>query len=211
MYLVWEAMSKLIPDLYIGQGIDIHWNRNIHGAQFYRHNGICFYLSCCDSFRTYSGWGLCSLSNYQHWDASPGKIPSKMAHECGWNLNIYDIEPRQAPVRSSSILYPWLPTTLIARYYRFFMYYYALSLRTASFLMVNSSWTKNHIDSILQHSDILLDAIHMLPPLFLINFFVPRNAPQSAKIVYPPCDTREMVKFSVTNRERIILSVAQFR
>ena len=92
------------------------------------------------------------------------------------------------------------------------MYYYALSLRTASFLMVNSSWTKNHVDSILQHSDILLDAIHMLlPPLFLIKFFVHQKGPQTAKIVYPPCDTREMVKFSLTNRERIILSVAQFR
>ena len=77
--------------------------------------------------------------------------------------------------------------------------------------MVNSSWTKNHVDSVLQHSDALLDAIHMLPLLFLIKFFAPRNAPQSAKIVYPPCDTRDMVKFSLTNRERIILSVAQFR
>lgn len=91
------------------------------------------------------------------------------------------------------------------------MYYYSLSLRTASFIMVNSSWTKNHVDSILQHYDTLLDAIHMLPPLFLIRFFTSQNGPQTAKIVYPPCDTREMVKFSLTNRERIILSVAQFR
>ena len=92
------------------------------------------------------------------------------------------------------------------------MYYYTLSLRTSSFLMVNSSWTKNHVDSILQHSDILLDAIHMLfPPLLLIKFFAPQKRPQTAKIVYPPCDTREMVKFSLTDRERIILSVAQFR
>ena len=92
------------------------------------------------------------------------------------------------------------------------MYYYALSLRTASFLMVNSSWTKNHVDSILQHYDILLDAIHMLlPPLFLIKFLVPQKGPQTAKIVYPPCDTREMVKFSLSNRERVVLSVAQFR
>lgn len=30
-------------------------------------------------------------------------------------------------------------------------------------------------------------------------------------IVYPPCDTREMAKFSLQDRERIILSVAQFR
>ena len=91
------------------------------------------------------------------------------------------------------------------------MFYYAISLRTTSFLMVNSSWTKNHVDSILRHSDSLLDAIHMLSPLFLIKFFAPRKGPQISKIVYPPCDTREMAKFPLTNRERVVLSVAQFR
>ena len=52
----------------------------------------------------------------------------------------------------------------------------------------------------------------LFPPLLLIKFFAPaQKGLQTAKIVYPPCDTREMVKFSLTNRERIILSVAQFR
>lgn len=132
------------------------------------------------------------------------QILMKFHHQQHWaRLSFCEILLPIFILRRSSIL--------IARYYRFFMYYYALSLRNASFLMVNSSWTKNHVDSILQHSDILLDAIHMLPPLFLIKFFAPRNAPQTAKIVYPPCDTREMAKFSLTNRERTILSVAQFR
>jgi alpha-1,2-mannosyltransferase len=95
-------------------------------------------------------------------------------------------------------------------YYRLFMYYYALSLRTASFLMVNSSWTKNHIDAILRHSDPLLDFLHHFPPLVLLKLLQPRG-PGEARIVYPPCDTREMAKFSLEGRERVILSVAQFR
>jgi alpha-1,2-mannosyltransferase len=91
------------------------------------------------------------------------------------------------------------------------MYYYAISLRTPSFLMVNSSWTKAHVDSILQHSDLLLDGLHLLPPLVFIKLFTSQNAPSSARIVYPPCDTRELATFPLTPRQRIILSVAQFR
>lgn len=97
------------------------------------------------------------------------------------------------------------------------MYYYASSLRTASFLMVNSSWTKNHIDTILQHADILLDACHLLPPVAIFNILNKLTSPRksenvtSARIVYPPCDTREMSSFPLTSRHRVILSVAQFR
>ncbi len=53
------------------------------------------------------------------------------------------------------------------------MYYYALSLQVASFLMVNSSWTKNHVDGILNHSDALLDAVHTLSPLILVRVLLP--------------------------------------
>lgn len=92
------------------------------------------------------------------------------------------------------------------------MYYYAFSLRRASFLMANSSWTKNHVDSILQHHDALLDFVHLLSPLTLLRLLQPGHAaPQAAQIVYPPCDTREMAMFPLEGREPVILSVAQFR
>lgn len=77
--------------------------------------------------------------------------------------------------------------------------------------MVNSSWTKNHVDSILQRKDPILDLIHVIPPLPLIGFFKPTDSPKTAQIVYPPCDTRAMAEFSLENRERVILSIAQFR
>lgn len=92
------------------------------------------------------------------------------------------------------------------------MYYYAHSLRQASFVMVNSSWTKNHVDSILRHSDILLDCVHWFTPLALLKLLrLSHEAPESARIVYPPCDTHEMAQFALKGRERIILSLAQFR
>ena len=96
------------------------------------------------------------------------------------------------------------------RYYRIFMYYYSRSLASARFLMVNSSWTKNHIDSLLHHQDILVQALHFLPSLILSSWSAPSQLDE-ARIVYPPCDTREMVKLALQGRERVVLSVAQFR
>ncbi|GJE92608.1 glycosyltransferase family 4 protein [Phanerochaete sordida] len=97
-------------------------------------------------------------------------------------------------------------------YYRLFMYYYAQSLRCASFLMANSSWTKNHVDAILCHEDKLLDVLHTFTPLVLLRLLqFGHVSPKEAKIVYPPCDTREMATFGLEKRGPIILSVAQFR
>jgi alpha-1,2-mannosyltransferase len=125
-------------------------------------------------------------------------------------------------IASSSVLsyaklgfvYPFLCITSLlmsdctSRYYNLIMYYYSLSLRRASFLMVNSSWTKNHIDAILQHTNPFLDAVH-LPMSFFINSGNQLSKP--AQIVYPPCNTREVVKFPLEGRKRVILSIAQFR
>jgi len=105
------------------------------------------------------------------------------------------------------------------------MYYYAHALRRASFLMVNSSWTKNHVDAILNHSDPILIAFHlpftllMKSSTLLARAALPtissntktRVTPRNANIVYPPCDTREMSQFSLQNREKMLLSISQFR
>ena len=102
------------------------------------------------------------------------------------------------------------------------MYHYALALRRSSFLMVNSSWTKNHVDAILAHSDPLLDLIH-LPLTFaggLAHSVVSALAlsptrtpvtPKQAMIVYPPCDTLALSQFPLDGRPSLLLSLAQFR
>ncbi len=52
---------------------------------------------------------------------------------------------------------------------------------------MNSNWTRNHIDQIWA-------------------------VPDKTKIVYPPCDTQRLVQYDIAApRERIILSIAQFR
>ena len=95
------------------------------------------------------------------------------------------------------------------RYYRIFMFFYAFSLRKASFLMVNSSWTKAHIDSILYHDNGLLNVLSYLPPLVFLRPSLAALKP--AEIVYPPCDTRELAKLPLEGRGRMIVSLAQFR
>ncbi|KAF8273568.1 hypothetical protein EI94DRAFT_1769118 [Lactarius quietus] len=118
-------------------------------------------------------------------------------------------------------------STLLSRgkllYYRLFMYHYALSLRRSSFLMVNSSWTKNHVDSILAHSDPLLDLIHLpltitgglaLSVCVLAALSSPTRShtePKRAVIVYPPCDTLALSQFPLDGRPSLLLSLAQFR
>lgn len=82
--------------------------------------------------------------------------------------------------------------------------------------MANSSWTKNHVDSVLNHRDNLLDllsaACSIVVPVSFLSLFGPQiSAPISATIVYPPCETQELVDFELKGREDIILSVAQFR
>ena len=113
---------------------------------------------------------------------------------------------------------------VLSRYYRLFMYHYALALRRSSFLMVNSSWTKNHVDAILAHSDPFLYLIHL--PLTLIGGLLlsltralaPSSrtrskhvTPKQATIVYPPCDTRALSNLPLERRPSLLLSLAQFR
>ncbi|KAJ3485386.1 hypothetical protein NLI96_g5000 [Meripilus lineatus] len=178
VFLAWEAMLKLIPDLFIDT------------------MGYAF------SFHVVSLLGNIPVGAYVHYPTLSTDMLERVKSRKTWHTN-------SDTVSSSSIL-----SRAKLFYYRVFMYYYSLSLRQASFLMVNSSWTKGHVDTILQHSDSLLDFLHLLPPFPLLRFLLRRKShkpPSSARIVYPPCDTREMTKFPLGHRERIILSIAQFR
>ncbi|RIA94805.1 glycosyltransferase family 4 protein [Glomus cerebriforme] len=87
---------------------------------------------------------------------------------------------------SKSNIFEFVKTYLciINRYYRMFAYLYSLAGSFADVVMVNSTWTKGHIDH-----------------LWGVN----------SKIVYPPCDTTSLTKLPLEGRQRIITSVAQFR
>jgi len=176
--LAWEAMTKLVPDLFI----------DTMGYAFTFHVAVW--------------WGGVPVGAYVHYPTISTDMLKRVKSRKQWHTND-DIITRSSLLSRGKLIY-----------YRLFMYLYAYSLRQASFLMVNSSWTKNHVDSILQHSDPLVEVLFCFTPFVLLrvlNLFRFHGSPRSARIVYPPCDTREMAKFPLEGRERVILSVAQFR
>ncbi|CAD5110778.1 DgyrCDS144 [Dimorphilus gyrociliatus] len=69
-------------------------------------------------------------------------------------------------------------------YYRLFAFLYGLAGKTSECVMVNSSWTKNHIDSLWN-----IDSIK----------------------VFPPVDLKRLLNMKIDNERSIVLSVAQFR
>lgn len=73
-------------------------------------------------------------------------------------------------------------------YYRIFAYLYGLAGKKSDLIMVNSSWTENHILSLWQ-------------------------APSKTYVVYPPCDTQEFLKLPLNSKStpKMVVSIAQFR
>ncbi|EJU03065.1 mannosyltransferase [Dacryopinax primogenitus] len=81
-------------------------------------------------------------------------------------------------------------------YYHIFAWLYSASLNRADVLMANSTWTKSHVDSLLKSSQ---------------NTPFSSTLVKTAKIVYPPCDTHGLENFLLEGRQRVIMSLAQFR
>ncbi|ORX98574.1 UDP-Glycosyltransferase/glycogen phosphorylase [Basidiobolus meristosporus CBS 931.73] len=71
-------------------------------------------------------------------------------------------------------------------YYHIFAYLYGFVGSFCQVVMVNSTWTKNHILELW------------------------RNV-QNTRTVYPPCDTSRLETLPIGTRERLIISIAQFR
>lgn len=70
-------------------------------------------------------------------------------------------------------------------YYRLFAKAYAWALRMADVLVANGTWTQRHLDTLVGR--------------------------QGVMTVYPPCDTRSLESFPLSDRKPILVSLAQFR
>jgi len=83
-----------------------------------------------------------------------------------------------------------LLTRIKLLYYRLFAMMYGFSGRFSDLIMVNSSWTRSHIQSVWNLSQ---EKVHLL---------------------FPPCDTSAFQALSLTSKEArgtMIISIAQFR
>jgi hypothetical protein len=227
MYLVWEALSKFVPDLYIG----------VPRFLLFCPPGLLREVSV---ILLQIRWDM-----LLHFMSLRGLLASPLARMCTTPplalicLRVWRLARRRTPIQVQSRLLrfeaasnysesihvprPQLEEVTLPRYYRLFMYYYALALRRSSFLLVNSSWTKNHVDSILAHSDPFLDLMH-LPLISIGSLFLsltralalssPTHVhvpPKRAEIVYPPCDTHALSQLPLERRPSLLLSLAQFR
>ncbi|KAG1796896.1 glycosyltransferase family 4 protein [Suillus variegatus] len=178
MFLAWEALSQVIPDLYIDS----------MGYAFTFH--IVAWITK----------GSIPMGAYIHYPTISTDMLARVKARKVGHTNRGDVAGSLVLSRGKM----W--------YYRFLMYHYSLALSRPSFIMANSSWTKNHVDAILSHSDPVMNVMHFLNPLFILQLHVDSASKKpEANIVYPPCDTREMAQFPLDERERIILSIAQFR
>ncbi|KAG8880392.1 asparagine-linked glycosylation protein [Tulasnella sp. 331] len=92
-------------------------------------------------------------------------------------------------------------STVKLLYYHVFAFLYSFCLLCAHKIVVNSSWTKNHIDSLLETARERRRWITNSPP----------SITGGVHILYPPCGMDKLRVFSLEGRQRIILSVAQFR
>ncbi|EGG09334.1 family 4 glycosyltransferase [Melampsora larici-populina 98AG31] len=66
---------------------------------------------------------------------------------------------------------------------------YSVCLKQADYLMVNSTWTKTHVDKLLR-------------PHFPHDS---SNPPKLSQIVYPPCDVKTFTSFPLLNQKKIYL------
>ncbi|KAI9438301.1 mannosyltransferase [Lactarius indigo] len=201
------------------------------------------------AWRRFTLLGQSLGSMYLAWEAMSKFIPDLYIDTMGYAFTFHVVAWLAGIPIGAYVHYPTISTDMLARvearrttyansdaissstllsrgklmYYRLFMYHYALALRSSSFLMVNSSWTKNHVDAILAHSDPLLDFIH-LPLTFTGNLALSivralallsparaHAAPKRAMIVYPPCNTLALSQFPLDGRPSLLLSLAQFR
>ncbi|ORY95334.1 hypothetical protein BCR43DRAFT_492818 [Syncephalastrum racemosum] len=148
MVMGYEAIAKLVPDLYF----------DTMGYAF--TYPVVHYLAHT------------KIATYTHYPT----ISSDMLQRVFERRRQYNNDARYA----QSALWTYGKVT----YYRLFALAYGWCGSFAETVMVNSTWTKGHIDRIWR---------------------------TTADIVYPPCDTERLNTLSLTSRKPKIVSVAQFR
>lgn len=107
------------------------------------------------------------------------------------------VRSRKAGITNSSWIASSLPLSCLKLiYYHFFAAVYGAALRNADVIVTNGTWTKNHIQTLVQCKIWRPWKVHI----------------PDVNIVYPPCNTEKFAKLSLENRQaRQIVSLAQFR
>lgn len=97
MWLVWDAMKELVPDLYIGAVT--HGVPKPPTNSPYRYHGLCIHLPHGGAFGWHTCWSLRALPNHQHGYVGSCQVQKTMAHQLERCVLICGSEPRQDIVR----------------------------------------------------------------------------------------------------------------
>ncbi|KAH9807594.1 family 4 glycosyltransferase [Melampsora americana] len=158
MVLGYEALSKLIPDIYIDT------------------MGYAF------TFPIFSNLTSIPIGAYVHYPTISTNMLKRVTDRTSNHHNSTSI--------SSSLFLSYLKVL----YYLIFAELYSICLKKSDFLMVNSTWTKSHIDKLLKSK------------------FNHQSINSSlTKLVYPPCDITTFKDFPLLPRKSIVLSISQYR
>jgi len=119
--------------------------------------------------------GGCSVSCYVHYPTISTDMLTRVTQRVAAHNN------------ASFISSSYVLSSLKIIYYRIFAYFYSVAGSRSNIVMVNSTWTHDHIDSLWR-------------------------VPGKTHILYPPCNIDEFLKIPLDNvRAKSILSIAQFR
>jgi len=119
-------------------------------------------------------FGGCKIACYVHYPTISTDMLSRIA------------EQRPSYNNDERISKSIARTQLKMMYYRLFAHLYSFMGSFSQVVMVNSSWTSNHINSLWK-------------------------IPNRTSVVYPPCNTTALQELPLQPRETVIISIGQFR
>ncbi|PWY99772.1 EBP-domain-containing protein [Testicularia cyperi] len=195
-----------------------------------------------DTWKTWTLFGQSYGSVWLGFEAMACLIPDVFVDTMGYAFTypVARLFDRKLPV-GAYVHYPIISTDMIARvgrresghtntaaaksrvrtwvkltYYRILARLYAWALGRADVLVVNGTWTRDHINHLLglaRHPSTLPESDRSADTGSDSNTRPKKKADgrASVEIVYPPCDTSRMSAFPLTPRRRTIVSLAQFR
>ncbi|KIM30104.1 glycosyltransferase family 4 protein [Serendipita vermifera MAFF 305830] len=185
-----EAMWRLVPDVFL----------DTHGLAF--SYPVARYLGGAGPDKK-----AMPIVAYIHYPTISASMLARVSNRETTYANNVDV--------SSSA---WRSTAKLL-YYRLFSFIYttALLVSPPSFLSVNSSWTKAHVDALLktrrETASLLSVVISVIELGLTLAGWSEPSAAQETRVrrIYPPCDVQSLRDFSLKGRKKVVFSCAQFR
>jgi len=226
--LALECVLHVTPDVWIDT---TGWAATFIVAKLLAGCRTAAYVHYPTITRVSGGAMACAGLRYDlHWTLHPHVMPLRV--RLAQDMIGQVAERRPTYNNAASVSRSALATHVKLAYYRLFAWLYGCMGGLVDLVMVNGSWTKAHIESLWglpvpvtlrRGSDgastvvPLDDEVAYRPVMGVLRSLVRATGWQShtsrpaARLVYPPCNTTALAALPLGGRERLVISVAQFR